>query len=82
MFEFRCPACEALAYSSVQTPHTGGCPSCGVADLEEIKVAEKAQTAPRRAPLAPMNFSVAAVRAAEGLRAPRLKVRSLRAPST
>jgi transcription initiation factor IIE alpha subunit len=60
MFEFRCPACEALAYSSVQAPSAHGCPSCG-ADLEEIGSARK---------LSPMNSSVVAVTAAEGLRAP------------
>jgi hypothetical protein len=78
MFEFRCPACEALAYSSVQAPNVDGCPSCG-ADLEELGSAGRPQTLPRQprpddsplsyAPLAPMNSSVVAVRAAEGLRA-------------
>ena len=79
MIEFRCTACEALAYSSVPIPNAEGCPACG-ADLEEIAVGARAQPSPREpqpeellppyaSPVA-MNASVTAVRAAEGLRAP------------
>ena len=74
MFEFRCPACAALAYSSAL--EASRCPACGVDDLEAIGIAGRADISARPAePLelvppaasAPMNASVQAVRAAQGL---------------
>ena len=29
MIEYRCPLCEALAYSAASEVSVGGCPSCG-----------------------------------------------------
>jgi hypothetical protein len=70
MIEYRCPACEALAYSSAPAGSSfGGCPSCG-AQLEEVGA--PGRPGERRHPHdfepAPMNASVEAVRAAQGLR--------------
>ena len=70
MIEYRCRACEALAYSSAPPGSgIGGCPSCG-APLEEVGAAGRpAEPRPSHDfEPAPMNASVEAVRAAEGLR--------------
>ena len=74
MIEYRCPACEALAYSAAGGLRRGGCPACG-ADLQEGDVAARSrprepqpeELIPPYEPF-PMNASVQAVRAPEGLR--------------
>jgi predicted nucleic acid-binding Zn-ribbon protein len=42
MIEYRCPTCEALAYSAASEVHVGGCPSCGV-QLREVGLASRPQ---------------------------------------
>jgi hypothetical protein len=72
MIEFRCSVCAALAYSSADAPGFSTCPACGAAGLEALGAAGKAKTRPAEPQeldlSAPMNASVQAVRAPQGLR--------------
>lgn len=73
MFEYRCPACEAVAYSSAANGSSlGGCPACGN-PLDEAGAARRLRSS-RRAPrpeelippyarAVPLHTSVQAVRA-------------------
>ena len=70
MIEYRCPLCEALAYSAASELSVGGCPSCG-ARLGRIGVARGQPSPPEPLPeesMSPyarpgeMNLSVRAAR--------------------
>jgi hypothetical protein len=57
MIEYRCPACQKLAYSAAGASHAGGCPSCGT-PLEVAATARSSYTSPGQ-----MNASVRAANA-------------------